>query len=132
MNKLILFEAVLHTGGKTAEQLKAEYGDATDEETQIYKKVFDAMDGQKALVAPSYISSDEYHYMGLEDEAQHKEVAYLMEQDPMMGCYIDQREEFDRDYDSGNYVPDGIFCLKKEQVEIIREIGRPVDLEALQ
>ena len=42
-----------------------------------------------------------------------------MEQDPMMGCYIDQREQFDLDYDSGNYCPDGVWCLEKDWVEIV-------------
>ena len=122
--KLELFEAILHTGGQTAEQLRAEFGDVTDEEIQGYINILDAMDGQKAIVAKSLFNPEEYNYMGLCDEAQGKEVAYLMEQDPFMGCYIDQREEFDRVYDSGNYCPDGCWCLKKEHVEIIRPFGQ--------
>ena len=94
--KIELFEAILHTGGQTAGQLKAEFGDVTDEEIQGYIKILEAMDGQKAIVILSLSSPGEYNYMGLLDEAQGKEVAYLMEQDPMMGCYIDQREEFPR------------------------------------
>lgn len=120
---LKLFEAILHTGGRSTDDLRAEYGDVTDEEIQGYIKIFEAMDGQKAIVASSFINPNEYDYMGLFDPAQCKEVSYLMEQDPMMGCYIDQREEFDRDYDSGKYCPDGIWTLKKEHVEIVRPIG---------
>jgi len=117
--KIELFEAILHTGGKTAEKLRVEFGDVTEDEIQSYIKILDAMDGQKALVATSLLDPNEYAYMGLLDETQGKEVTYLMEQDPMMGCYIDQREQFDRDYDSGNYCPEGVWTLKKENVEII-------------
>jgi hypothetical protein len=121
--KLELFEAILHTCDVTAEQIRAEAGDVTDDEIQGYLKILAAMDGQKAIVAPSFSRLDEYDYMGLLDPAQAKEVAYLMEQDPFMGCYIDQREDFDRDYDSGDYCPDGTWTLKKEYVKIIGPIG---------
>lgn len=117
--KIELFEAILHTGGETAEQFRAEEPDVTDDEIQCYIKIFDAMDGQRAIVVPSFFGPNEYNYGGLLDEAQGKEVAYLMEQDPMMGCYIDQREQFNRDYDSGEYCPVATWTLKKEQVEII-------------
>lgn len=40
-----------------------------------------------------------------------------------MGCFIDQREEFDRVYDSGDYCPDGTWTLKKEYVEIVGPIA---------
>ena len=95
----------------------------TEEEIQCYLKILSAMDGQRAIVAPSFSGAEGYDYMGLFDAAQGKEVAYLMEQDPMMGCFIDQREEFDQVYDSGDYCPDGIWTLEKEYVEIIRPIG---------
>lgn len=121
--KLELFEAVLHTSGATTDTLRAEFGDVTEEEIQGYLKILAAMDGQRAIVLPSFSNAGEYDYMGLFDEARGKEVAYLMEQDPMMGCFIDQREEFDQVYDSGDYCPDGIWTLKKEYVEIVRPIG---------
>ena len=117
--KLELFAAILHTGGVTVDALRAEFGDITEKEIQGYLKILAAMDGQKAIVSPSVSTPDEYNYMGLLDAAQGKEVAYLMEQDPMMGCYIDERAQFDLDYDSGNYCPDGIWCLKKDWIEII-------------
>lgn len=118
-----LFEAILHTGGRTEDQLRAEFGNVTDEEIRGYLKILEAMDGQRAIVMPSLSCEGEYDYMGLFDAAQAKEVSYLMEQDPFMGCYIDQREQFDQDYDSGNYCPDGTWPLKKEYVEIIAPAG---------
>lgn len=131
MMKLELFEAVLHTGAETAETLRTEFGDVTEEELRGYLKILAAMDGQKAIVSPSFFCPGDYDYMGLFDEAQAKEVAYLMEQDPFMGCYIDQREDFDRVWDSGDYCPDGCWSLKKEYVEIVGPLGKPVDLDAL-
>lgn len=121
--KIELLEAVLHTGMATADNLRAEYGDVTEEEIQGYLKTLVAMDGQRAIVSPSSFDAEGYDYMGLFDAAQAKEVAYLMEQDPMMGCFIDQREEFDRVYDSGDYCPDGTWTLKKEYVEIVGPIA---------
>lgn len=126
-----LFEAILHTGGATAAQLRAEFDGITDEEIQGYIKILAAMDGQRAIVSPSFTSPDEYDYMGLLDSAQDKEVAYLMEQDPFMGCYIDQREDFDAAWDSGQYCSDGCWTLKKEYVEVVGPLGKPVDLDAL-
>jgi len=122
--ELKLFEAILHTGGKTVEQLRADFGDVTDEEILGYIKVLDAMDGQRAVVNLSFASPGEYDYCGLLNPAQAKEVAYLMEQDPYMGCYIDQREDFDTDWDSKQYCgPAGIWTLKKEYVEIVGPLG---------
>ncbi|HNX99598.1 MAG TPA: hypothetical protein PKN39_02350 [Oscillospiraceae bacterium] len=130
--KIKLFEAILHTGGKTAEQLREKFGDVTDEEIAGYLKVLEAMDGQRTFVAPSLSSPDEYNYMGLFDEAKGKEVAYLMEQDPMMGCYIDQREQFDHDYDCGDYCPDGTWTLPKDFVEIVGPLnGKIIALNSL-
>lgn len=117
--KIELFEAILHTGGKTVERLRAEDPNVTEDEIQGYIKILGAMDGQRAIVSTSLCSPDEYGYMGLYDQTQAKEVAYLMEQDPFVGCFIDQREEFDRVWDSGEYCPDVTWTLKKEQVEII-------------
>lgn len=108
--KLKLYEAILHTGGPTAE---------TEAEDQGYLRVLAAMDGQRAIVAPSLYKPGEYDYLGLIDPDMEREVAYLMEQDPTTGGYIDQRAQFDLDYDSGAYCPDEIWQLKKEWVEVL-------------
>ena len=131
MIKLELFEAILRTSEATADTLRAEFGDVTEEEIQGYLKILAAMDGQRAIVSPSFSLLGDYDYMGLFDEAQAKEVAYLMEQDPFMGCYIDQREDFDRVWDSGDYCSDGCWGLKREYVEIVGPLGKSVDLEEL-
>lgn len=128
--KIEAFEAILHTGGRNPEDLRAEYGNVTDEEIQGYLKVFSAMDGQRAIVTPDSFSDGEYVYCGLFDNPQAKEVAYLMEQDPFMGCYIDQRETFDRAWDSGQYCPDGCWTLKSKYVEIVGPLEKQEPAQA--
>jgi hypothetical protein len=41
--ELKLFEAILHTGGVTAELLRAEFGDVTNGEIEDYRKIRNAM-----------------------------------------------------------------------------------------
>jgi hypothetical protein len=108
--------AILHTKG-----LESQFdNEVTLEELSVYTQIFDAMDGQEAVVIQS---SGEYHFGGLTDEAKGKELCYLMEQDPFVGCYIDDREGFDAVYDSGDYAPDCAFCLPIDAIEIIATEG---------
>lgn len=118
--ELTLFKAVLHTGTMTAERIKTEAPELADADIWAVEKLYSIMDGQTAFVMPSFITAGEYILIGLTDWEQDKEVHYLIEQDPETGCYIDQRQEFDHDYDNGEYCPDGCFCLKGEHVEIIK------------
>jgi hypothetical protein len=121
-----LVEAILHTGGKTAAQIHSEAPELSDSEIQNILKINGALDGQKALVMPSP-EGDEYWFVGLVNEKLGKEVCYLMEQDPEFGCFIDQREEFDRAYDDGDYAPDFIYTLTKDRVEITHELAKTKD-----
>ena len=118
-----LFEVILHTSGKTADQIHAESPELSDPEIQIVLKMNALMDGQKAIVMPNP-KNTEYWLAGMEDKKVDKEVSYLMEQDPLFGCFINQREEFDRAYDSGDYAPDFIHVIEKNQAEIIRVIAK--------
>ena len=43
----------------------------------------------------------------------------MMEQDSMFGLYIDDREQFDKDWDNNDYEPDGCHYLETENVEIL-------------
>lgn len=47
-----------------------------------------------------------------------------MEQDPDLGCFINQREEFDKVYDSGAYASDFIHIIDKDQAEIIEKLKK--------
>lgn len=110
-------KAILHTKG-----LESRYtGEITPEEIAVYQRIFAMMDGQEAIVVDA---GEEYHFAGLTNETVGKELCYTMEQDPFMGCYVDQRAEFDEVYDAGDYSPDGIFCLPRSAVEIIAEEGK--------
>ena len=118
-----LLEVILHTGGKTEGQIRAEAPELSDPEIQIVLKMNALMDGQKAIAMPNP-KDTEYWLAGIEDKAVDKEVSYLMEQDPMFGCFIDQRAEFDKAYDSGDYAPDFIHIIEKSQAGIIRVIAK--------
>ena len=36
----------------------------------------------------------------------------------MMGCYIDDRDRFNEDWDNEEYEPDGLFILSSENVVV--------------
>lgn len=115
-----LVQAVLHTGEMTEERIKDQTPEALDCDVRNFAKIYSLLDGQMALVLLSpYGEGDAYIFIGLLDAAMNKEVTYLLEQGSYYGCYINQREEFDRDYDSGNHSCDVTFCKDKGQVEVV-------------
>lgn len=114
-------KAILHTKGLDSQFA----GEVSTEEITVYKLIYDMMDGKEAIVIPC---NGEYHFVGLADGKADKELSYQMEQDPFMGCYVDQREEFDRDYDAGEYSRDCIFCLPVTAVEVIQSAGQDREL----
>ena len=116
-------KAILHTKG-----LEAQYaGEVTPEELSVYKHIYDMMDGREALVS---ISDGEVHFLGLTDGRADKDLSWLMEQDPFVGSYVDDREDFDRDYDAGDYSRDCMFCLPRTAAEVILEHVRQGQEEA--
>ena len=121
MEKFKLIQGILHTSSLTAERLKTMWPESPESDVRNWGKAYSMLDGQEALLIPSWYEKDEFIFVGLKDHERDKEVAYLMEQDSEVGCYIDQREDFDRDYDSGNYSRDVQFCLKSDQVEVITQ-----------
>lgn len=129
MEGFTLVQGILHTGGLTAERLKAMWPEAPENDAQNWEKVYSMLDGQEALLVPSFLEKGEFIFIGLRDHERDKEVSYLMEQDSEVGCYINQREEFDRDYNSGDYSRDVQFCLKSDQVEVIEELPRRTEKE---
>lgn len=129
MDGFTLIQAVLHTGGLTAERLKDMYPEAPESDAQNWGKVYSMLDGQEALLVPSFHEKGEFIFIGLKDHERDKEVSYLMEQDSEVGCFINQQEEFDRVYDSGDYSRDVQFCLKSDQVELVEELPRKAEKE---
>ncbi len=121
MDGFKLVQGILHTSGLTAERLKSMWPEAPESDAQNMEKAYALMDGQEALLVPSWYEKGEFIFIALKDRERDKEVHYLLEQDSEVGCFINQREEFDQIYDSGDYSRDVNFCLKSDQVEIIAQ-----------
>lgn len=90
-----------------------------DPDYQLWKKIYEYMDGETAIVMKSTSGDGTYLFLGLKDKEKNKELHYMFEQDSFIGVYIDDREEFDRDWDSGDYEPDGCHYLNPENVELL-------------
>ena len=90
--------------------------DCNDRDYLLWKKIAEYMDGEIATVIESASGDGKFVFLGLEDEKKNKELFYMMEQDSMMGAFIDDREEFDRTWDDGHYEPDNCFYLEPENV----------------
>ena len=97
--------------------------DPNEEDFDLWKSIEAYMDGEEALVAEAMAKEGEYVFLCLLDNEKDKELFYMMEQDGMTGMYIDDRESFDKDWDSKNYDRDGVMYLKAEWLEDIRELN---------
>lgn len=117
------YKAILHTGGKTPDQIrKHDSQDYTNEEAAQIIAYMDAWDGLEVFLVDSY-DSEGYTFIGNTEAVDDKvkEAIWLMEQDPLFGCYIDAREEFDEVWAAGEYEPFGCIGFEREDVEIIEE-----------
>ncbi|WP_313260340.1 hypothetical protein [Lacrimispora sp.] len=101
---------------------------------ELWKSIAEYMDGEKALVVDHYTRDGTYTFLGLQDPNKDKEYAYMREQDSMMGCYIDDRERFEKDWENEEYESDGLFILSAENVitSEAREAHIPHDLPGQQ
>lgn len=86
MPEFTLFQAILHTGSETAEQIQTKTPELSESEVENWAKVYSLMDGQVALVIPSFLTKNEYILIGLRDRERNREVHYLIEQDPEIGA----------------------------------------------
>lgn len=105
-------KAILHTQGMF-DNMKG------DKDYPLWKEVAELMDGEEALVIRSAFEPKEYVFLELVNKEKNKEVFYKAEQDRIVGMYIDDRERFDKDWDSGNYEPDGVMRIEQKFVELI-------------
>jgi hypothetical protein len=117
---------------KTAGMFDSYDPNGTDHE--LWKSIAEYMDGEAALVVDHYANYGRFTFLGLQDETKNKELAYMKEQDSMMGCYIDNRDRFNEDWDQEEYEPDGLFILSKENVIIPepQEVYKPFKLPGQQ
>jgi hypothetical protein len=121
-----LYKAKLHTAGKTPEQILKGYDGLTpsDEVVQGIIKAYNLIDGLEVVVSNSFYGKDTYTLIiwNKSDDDKFKEFSYLLEQDPFMGTYVNEREQFDKDWDSEQYEPPGSLSFQKSDVEIIVKV----------
>lgn len=120
-----LYRAKLHTGGKTPEQIKSSFDgpEPSEEEIKNWTKAYDLADGLEVIVTRSWTGSD-YSLIAWDekDDENIREFIYQVEQDGMFGTYVDEREEFIKDWESGEYSPAGSLVFDEKDVEIIEEL----------
>ncbi|MGE6756286.1 hypothetical protein ACQKFO_23125 [Rossellomorea sp. NPDC071047] len=131
-----IYKAKLSTAGKTTEQIKADYeggfGDVPSEkEVQAWIDAYNRIDGIEMIVLKSPIM-DGYvptSCVKEEDEPKFRDFVYQAEQDPYFGSYINDREEFLKDWESGDYSPSGSLTFKEEDLTDLQKeyAGEPGD-----
>lgn len=104
-------EVILKTAGMFDEY------DPQDKDYELWKSISEYMDGETALVMESAAKDGQYVFLGLTDREKDKELFYMMEQDSMIGRYIDARELFETEWETGDYEPDCCIYLKKKYLE---------------
>lgn len=114
---MAIAEAKLKTAGAFTQGLEGTI------DISLWKDIETFMDGEIALVVKSSTDNGEYVFLGLKDEEKNKELHYMIEQDNMIGVYIDDREGFNEAWDNDEYESDGCIYLKPEYVELLESEG---------
>lgn len=107
LNAKVTMQNILHI--RDIESISAE-------DRRLWDKITRLMDGEVAFVHKSRSNPDAYLFLGLKNELKNRELFYLMEQDSRMGSYYNDRERFEKDWNSGEYRLDGNICLGSENV----------------
>lgn len=108
-----IYSAVLHT-----EKLRKELKNSNGTQKGLWARIYDLMDGERAMVAESKAKKGEYVFLGLEDTIKNKELWYLIEQDDVIGNDM-SRDEFNRQWENGQYTfPDGCMYLDSYCVQL--------------
>lgn len=129
MNENIrLFRAVMHmhTDGIDAlpDRCKAELDSFQLQTLEVaIRNAWDGIEGIVGLFGWEEPGTYAYCYALEEFKAREKEAIYLMEQDPVMGRYLGQREQFDTDWANGEYAPPGAITFDAEDLEILEELA---------
>jgi len=114
MQELKVRKAILRTKTMFDSHVK------TDKDYPLWKQIAEYADGENAFVIYNDVI-EKYVYLGLQNEEKSKELAYMLEQDSVMGIYIDDRESFEKDWKNGEYIPDGTIYLEPQYVELIED-----------
>lgn len=122
-----IFKVVLKTAGKTEEELFNQYEGPKPSKKFIkdMKNAYDSLEGLKILVMKSF-ASDGYIAIAWEEEDDHliRDFIYQAEQDEYFGTYVDERNEFLKDWKTGDYSPMGSLSFSAEEIEIIEEMKK--------
>lgn len=115
---------ILHTAGITAEKIKARSTmKVNDADIESMLKAYKSVDGAKVLLSlEPFIAEDRrYPLVGWnrEEDEKLKMFHYYLEQDSFMGCYQDDFEQFEKDWNSKEYECDGCITFDNEDIEII-------------
>lgn len=78
---------------------------------ELWKNIYELMDGEIAYVYKSKAEEGKYVFCGLSDPEKNKDLFFLIEQDSVIGRYIDDWEEFTVDWEAGRYEMDGCIYL---------------------
>lgn len=85
--------------------------DVQDGDYKLWQRIYEHMNGEAAFVMESVAEKGKYIFCGLVDDKKNKELFYLIEQDSMIGRYIEDRESFETEWEKGDYEPDGCIYL---------------------
>lgn len=119
---------LLHTAKRTDEQIM-KWGGLTDpKDIPKARKLLEAWDGIEVIVSEPPIDEQiqQYALIGWDEkdceiDGRVRDAIYLMEQDPMFGSYIDERERFELDWNEKRYEAPGSIIFEPEDVEILEE-----------
>src|SRR5690625_2349543 len=101
---LKLFKAKLCTSGRTKEQIKKDYGgDITEKEIIDWQHALDLIDNKEVIVAEAWKGRYTLISWFKKDDSAFIEFVYQAEQDQMFGTYIDDREQFLKDWKNEVY-----------------------------
>lgn len=121
-------KVLLHTAGKTDEEILKWGGVITPDDIPSARAILEAWDGIEVIVDEPPINEQiqQYALLGWDEQdceidSRVKEVIYLMEQDPMFGTYVDERERFELDWSEKRYEPAGSIVFEPEVIEILEE-----------
>lgn len=95
--------------------------DPKNKDYLLHKKIAEFMHDEIAIVSNPIEDSEKFHFLCLTDTEKDKELAYMMEQDSVAGCFVDNRKEFEEAYNSGTYNRDVTLVLDPEYVVVMSD-----------
>ncbi|UKJ43480.1 hypothetical protein [Lysinibacillus sp. ACHW1.5] len=125
-----IFKAILRTAGKTPDDIKQMYDgsvgpEPSEEEIQGYIDVYNKLDGLEVVVydrGQFGVADYGLYVWQKEDDERIRELFYQAEQDPYFGTYVNERDEFIKDWEAEEYEFGPSPTFRADDVEIIEEI----------